>query len=303
MQQYGLDRAQAVELQNHYRDLVLADPGGEPALHFEAARTRAQRGEFEDRRDLARLKAAPFIIVFDLDETLYSQYYDPTVAATCHDFEVIGEDGASRYVKLNPGWKTAIERVVGLGGAVVMFTANTDANGYQNAAVWMMDDHPILESDKISGFLTNAHLVQQEKSEGAGAADPRRGQPVQEPSKDLRIIDPSLRRVVLVDDNPARVFQHRNLRLFKKFDAHAYCTATDDALKAAYAVSLDRVVDEIEDSARYMKAEGGDFVGAYLPFTMLGQVAVMFVQDTMGKSRKAAIAYVREHPDLVDETF
>jgi hypothetical protein len=93
------------------------------------------------------------------------------------------------------------------------------------------------------------------------------------------------------------------LRLFKKFDAHAYCTATDDALKAAYAVSLDRVVDEIEDSARYMKAEGGDFVGAYLPFTMLGQVAVMFVQDTMGKSRKAAIAYVREHPDLVDETF
>jgi hypothetical protein len=296
-----LDRAHAVELQNHFRDLAAADPDGDPMVHFQAALQRVKAGTFEDRRDLARLARAPFIVVFDLDDTLYNQYYDQAVAKTCHDLDVTGGDGKRRYVALTPGWKDAIDRIVALGGAVVLFTANEDVNSHENAAVWTIDGGPLLASEKISGFLTNSHLVQQEK--GEGAEDPRKGNPVQEPSKDLRAIDPSLRRVVLVDDNLKRAFQYRNLRLFKKFDAEAYCTAPDPRVKQAYARSLRRVADEVEDSARYAKRHGVEFVRAYLPFTVLGQVALTFLEDTLGLSRRAAIAYIREHPDVVDEDF
>jgi hypothetical protein len=295
MQAHGLDRARAVELQNHFRDLTRKDPGGDRRAQYAEALRRAKAGEFEDGRDPERLAKAPFIVVFDLDETLYDQgIKDPEVAKACHDF-VVTEDGKPpRHVKLTPGWAEAIRRIDALGGEVVLFSANVDTVTWANARAWMLDGVPIHQHPAVAAFMTNSHLVLQPK---------QAGQPVVEPSKDLRIVDPELSRTIIVDDNPLRLFQFRNTRVFKKFEADAYCTTKDAATKQAYERALKVVVDEIEESLRYTKAHPGvGFAQAYLPYTTLGQLAVRWLRST-GRSEKQAISHLRAHPELADAKF
>lgn len=295
MRAHGLDRAAAVELQNHFRDLTRQDPEGDRTAQYAEALRRAKAGQFEDGRDPARLAAAPFIVVFDLDETLYDQgITDPEVAKACHDLAVT-DGSAQRLIKLTPGWADAIRRIHALGGAVVLFSANKDDLTWANARAWMLDGVPIHQHPAVAAFMTNSHLVLQPKQEGP---------PVVEPSKDLRIVDPSLERAIIVDDNPLRLFQFRNTRVFKKFQADAYCTTRDPATKQAYERALGVVVDEIEESLRYAKAHPGvTFAQAYLPYTTLGQHAVRWLVTGGKRSEKKAIAYLRAHPELADARF
>ncbi|MEM1029445.1 MAG: NIF family HAD-type phosphatase [Myxococcota bacterium] len=293
MREFDLSRAAAVELQNHYRDLTRNDPDGDRAAHFETARDRARTGIFESPRRLDRLARAPFIVVIDLDETLYDQYY--AASDDCVDVEVTPPDGTRRRLKLTPGWRRAIDRIVGLGGAVAIFSANLDETNYENLDHILVDGTPLHRHETISGFLTNSHLILQATDEG---------DPVVRPSKDLRLFDPTLKRVILVDDNPLRVVQRRNLRVFKKFDAAAYCRARpDDPRRRAYEAAFGDVVDEIEEAAAYTAAhEDVDFVTAFAPYTQLGRIAV----DTLvgaGLRRSEAIDYLRREPSAIDESF
>jgi hypothetical protein len=301
MREHGLTRDRAVELQNHYRDASRADPGGDPTAHFEAALAKAKRGEFEGRRDVARLAEAAFIVVFDLDDTLYDQSYDAAIAATCADlrFEF---GGKPKTIKLAPGAAAALDRVAALGGAVVIFTAAPDESSLANLRAWQFGGKPLPDHPAIAGVLTNSHLVLQDKREGDGAADPKRGHPVIEPSKDLRIVDEGLTRAILVDDNPLRTFQPRNLRLTKKFDAASYCATKDAKLKRAFERTLPDVVAEIEESLRWAKQAKAPFAIAYLPHSQIGRLAVGFLRGA-GMSEKAAIEYVRTHPEVVDRDF
>jgi len=296
MQKHGLDRAHAVEVQNHFRDLTRADPDGDRGAQYAEALRRAKAGQFEDGRKLDRLAKAPFIVVFDLDETLYDQSIeDPAVAQACHDLEVTEDGAPPRHVKLTPGWADAIRRIDALGGAVVIFSANVDDRCYANARKWRLDGVPIHEHPLVAGFLTNSHLVLQPKQAGS---------PVVEPSKDLRIVDPTLTRAIIVDDNPLRLFQFRNTRVFKKFEADAYCTTKDAAAKQAFERALAEVVDEIEDSVVYMKAHPGvTFAQAYLPYTTLGRHAIDWLRAGGKRSEAKAIAHLRAHPELADEKF
>lgn len=298
---HGLDRARAIELQNHYRDLTRAKPDGDRSAQFAEALARAKRGVFEDRRDLDKLRTARFVVVFDLDETLYDQFYAADTAK-CSDLDVDYGGGKTRKIKLTPGASTALDRVAALGGAVVIFSAAPDEPVLANLRAWSFGGRPLLEHPAIAGVLTNSHLVLQTKHEGAGAEDPKRGHPVLEPSKDLRIVDESLARAILVDDNPGRVFQFRNLRLVKKFDADLYCTTTDAKVKKAFERVLPDVVREVEDSLRWMKSHSSDFATAYLPYSVLGRVAVTFMRSA-GMSERAAIEWIRTHPDVVDRDF
>lgn len=294
MERHGLTRTQAVEAQNFYRDLARTRAEADLDSLLRQAVARARAGEFEDRRDVQRLAAARFIVVFDLDDTLYDQHYPAEIGNECHDLEVPTPDGP-RWVKLVPGWERAFRRIVELGGAVVLFSANTDDKTWANGRAWAIGDTPIVESPLVSGFLTNSHLVQQHK---------REGDPVQEPSKDLRVLDESLRRAIIVDDNPGRIVQHANLRLFKKFHAAELCRSPDKAIRRAYHEALPQVVHEIEDSVRWLDAHpGADFVTAYRPFTSLGRVATDFVRHTMGLSEKKAIDWLRRHPEFIDTDF
>jgi hypothetical protein len=300
MERFQLARVQAVELQNHYRDLIRARPAPGPVDAFNTALERVRRGEFESRLQPEKLAKARFIVVFDLDETLLSQYYPAKVGEGCHDLAVPRKDGV-RYVKLVPGWQQAFARIQELGGAVVLFSANVDTLTLENAAQWKLDGVALTEHPAISGLLTNSHLVLQEKSEGV--TDPRKGNPVREPSKDLRVFDETLRRVIIVDDNPTRLFQMRNARIFKKFEAESFCTTPDPALRRAFEQAMPTVVQEIEDSVRDMDARGVSFAEAYLPYTSLGQVTVQFLVDSGGFDRARAIEYVRRNPQAVDPRY
>lgn len=302
MERFQLVRAQAVEVQNHYRDLTRMTPGIDPVKAFNTALERVRRGELESRLNPEQLSKAPFIVVFDLDETLWDQYYPAQAAATCHNLIIQGGVPPSgRYVKLTPGWQQAFERIQALGGTVILFSANLDDNVYENLAQWKLNGTPLTESPAISGILSNSHLIMQDKSEGV--SDPRKGHPVREPSKDLRIFDESLRRVIIVDDNPTRLFQLRNTRLFKKFEADTYCTTPDPVLRRAFDDALPEVVREIEDSVQYMKQNGGDFAEAFLPYSLLGQITVRSLTESGGLDRAQAIEYVRRNPKSVDPRF
>ena len=300
MERFQLARVQAVELQNHYRDLIRLEPAPGPVDAFNTALERVRRGELESRLQPEKLAKARFIVVFDLDETLLSQYYPAKVGEGCHDLAIPRKDGV-RYVKLVPGWQQAFARIQELGGAVVLFSANVDTLTLENAAYWKLDGVALTEHPAISGLLTNSHLVLQEKSEGV--TDPRKGNPVREPSKDLRVFDETLRRVIIVDDNPTRLFQMRNARIFKKFEAEPFCTTSDPALRRAFEQAMPTVVQEIEDSVRYMDAQGTGFAEAYLPYTSLGQVTVQFLVDSGGFDRARAIEYVRRNPQAVDPRY
>ncbi len=305
MKRHGLDRARAVELQNHFRDLTRAEPQGDRDAQYAEALDRAKRGIFEDGRDLERLAKARFIVVFDLDETLLDQRFDDeALGRACHDLAVPKGEGKVRHVKFTPGGDEAIRRVRQLGGEVVLFSANLDDRCYAIAQRWRIDDTPILEHPAVAAFLTNSHLILQPKQSGP---------PVSEPSKDLRIIDPELTRAIIIDDNPRRLFQFRNVRLFKKFQADPYCTAsaastgsTADAseLRAAHDAALSVVLDEIEDSVRYMDAHpGASFAQAYLPYTILGHLTVQWLRAGDQRTEAEAIEHLRAHPELADERF
>ncbi|MCH9681805.1 MAG: HAD family hydrolase [Deltaproteobacteria bacterium] len=296
MERHQLSRALAVELQNHFRDLARAEPDGDRQSQYAEALRRAKAGEFEDHRDLDRLAKAPFIVVFDLDETLYDQHIrDPALIETCADLSVPRSNGKTRHIKLNPGWADAIERIHALGGAVVLFSANLDDTCYANAAAWTLGGVPLLEHPAIAGMLTNSHLVLQPK---------QAGDPVSEPSKDLRIVDPDLSRTIIVDDNPRRLFQFRNVRVYKKFLGEAYCRSADPAARAAHEGGLPQVMVEIEDALAYVQSHPGTgFAHAYLPYTTLGRLAVNWLQHGTGMKRTAAIEHLRAHPELADEDF
>ncbi|MGZ3458870.1 MAG: NIF family HAD-type phosphatase [Archangium sp.] len=301
MERFQLDRAQAVELQNHYRDQVRSRPTADLVAAFNTALERVRRGEFESFHP-DRLAQARFIVVFDLDETLLDQYYG--AGASCHDLAVPLQGGAQpsfRYVKLIPGWQQAFERIQALGGAIVLFTANRDELSYENLAQWRLGGIPLTVHPAIAGILTNSHLILQEKSEGV--ANPKDGNPVHEPSKDLRIFDETLRRVVIVDDNPTRLFQMRNARVIKKFDADLWCTTSEPLLRRAFDESLPTVTYELEESVRYMNEHGVDFAEAFLPYTALGQLTVQFLVDSSGFDRARAIDYVRHNPQVVDAHY
>lgn len=305
MAEHGLSWLAAVELQNHYRDLMRADPERDRGQAFATALARAKKGEFESGVDPQAMAAAKFVVVFDLDETFYDQR---TATAECSDaaFEYqSGGETKTKYIKMAPGWQAAVARIRELGGQVVLFSANLDDRTLLNLSKIMLDGQPLTESPAIAGIMTNSFLTQQSKTAPPGSAEaPYEGQPIFEPSKDLRHFDPELKKVVLVDDNPLRFFQFRNTRTFQKFHADALCGAADPELRAAYEGMLPAVVAEVEESVAWMdRNPGADFATAYLPYSDLGQMALRFLMDTRQWDAAQARAYVRAHPDVVSAKF
>ncbi|TNF23827.1 MAG: hypothetical protein EP329_26505 [Deltaproteobacteria bacterium] len=302
MERYGLSRLAAVELQNHYRDLSRAAAEGGPAVWFETALNEVRAGHFECGQGVEeRLAKAPFIVVFDLDETLWDQHIKSFDG--CHDLALTDAKGKTRHIQLTPGWRAAMERVRALGGEVVLFSANLDDPTLAALGSWTVDGTPLLEKEGlIAAVLTNSYLVRQSKHEGPGRANPRKGHPVMEASKDLRLFDASLERVVIVDDNPSRLFQPRNTRWYPAFDADAWCAGrdTDAPVASAHARALGQVAEEIEDAATWMREHGGSFVAAFLPFTIAGRERVRFLTLGGGLSEADAVKWVREHADEVD---
>lgn len=303
MTTHGLSRLQAVELQNQYRDLTRKDSTMIGGTGFELALGSVRSNALESQLDAKALKAAKFIVVFDLDDTLFDQYYSG--GETCHTHAYKKSDGRMKYVHMVPGWMKVIRKIHALGGQTAIFSANLDDRTISLLSHVKLDDVSLIESPLIAGIMTNSHLIQQEKTEPPGSADkPRKGRPVIEPSKDLRFFDEGLSKVVIVDDNPLRLFQFRNARVFKKFHADEYCTTQDAVYKKAIEGGMAVVEAEIEWAASLMAehTEMG-FAQAYLPFTALGQITMTWLMDTHDWTAEQAKDYIVANPAVVDKRF
>lgn len=298
MQAHDLSRLEAVEVQNQVRDLKRADPAGSLQDQFHTALAAVRNGDLESGLRQDDLDSARFIVVFDLDDTLYDQYYDRELAQTCHTFQVPRGDRTS-FIQLAPHWAETFDAVRSNGGRIVLFSANLDAPTRDNLAHWMWEDQPVLTHPDIAGVLTNSYLIQQDKAEGS------RKEPVPEPSKDLRIFDPTLERVIIVDDNPNRLVQLAHARVTAKFHADAWCDPQVDAPhKAALAGVLPTFTAELLDSLTWLDAHPqAVFQQAYLPYTHMGRVALQALMDAHPWTAAEAVAYLRDHPDMVDQRF
>ena len=298
----GLSRLEAVEVQNHYRDLARAEPAADPVARWAAALAKVKAGELESGVKAERLAAAKFIVVFDLDDTLYDQYRAD--GPGCHDVAYPEAGGKTRRIKMVPGWEAILKRIDALGGLSILFSANRDEPTLENLRRIELDGQPLLGHPLIGGVLTNSFLVRQEKTEGPGAEKASKGQPVVEASKDLRLFDEALEKVIIVDDNPTRLFQLRNARLFKKFHANQWCAAAHKEQRAAYDAAMGVVQGEIEESVAWLDDHAGaHFAGAFLPYTVLGRVAVDWLRETRGWDRARAVEFLRAHPKLADADF
>ena len=295
MNDFHLSRFQAVDLQNHYRHLTAT--GISATLAFERALAEVRAGRSLSGVDIKQLRSAVFIVVYDLDETLYQAFYKTGARGpTWHDFSFQSR-GQDVYVKLRPGWVQAVQKIHQLGGMVVLFTARADDVAESAARQWMHAGKNIREL--VDGFFSKSHLVLQEKTDG---------DPVVVPSKDLRFLDESLERVIIVDDNPRRVFQHHRQRLIKKFQADPYLDdihtkSGSSILVRSFEQTLPMVVHEIEEAVAFMRSHAGvTFAQSYLPYTMLGRVALEALTNS-GLSEPQALDYVRRNPSYVEESF
>ena len=291
----NLSRLQAIELQNHFRDLTADGVISQKA--FEQALERVRKFRFESRLDPKKLTSAPFIVVFDMDETLLQQYYSEwQKGPEYYDYKIEFRDG-TRGVSMAPGWDKIIKTIKKRSGLVVIFSANTDD------VVWKIVNTVTIDGEKLSqyvdGVMTNSYLVLQGKYEWV----PRNktGSPVVIPSKDLRFLDETLEKAIIVDDNPGPIIQDYNLRLPKKYQADQYYT--DETAKKAYDKQLSEVAAEIVESAGYAEKNSIPFTQAYLPYTQLGQAALNWLVKSGIFTRTAAIEYIRSHPGIVDKKF
>jgi hypothetical protein len=292
MQREDIGRDAAIEAQNLVRDALRADPSLDIEVAYADAIAKVRAGHTEGKFDRDTLAKVPFIVVFDLDETLIDQSYPAEFASRCASFSYRDGD-KDRPVQLAPGWEEVFDAIRDEGGAIVIDSANLDARVEAILSAWTWEGQPLIQHPALAGWVSNSHLVQQ-------AAN--RGRPVLEPSKDLRGFDPNLERVLLVDDNPLRVFQYANLRLPPKFQADRWCDAPPD-VRSMHDAVLPTISEEIREARAWQKRHGGTFAEAYRPYTALGRLAVDAADAALPGPRSRAIAWVRLHPEVVEKDF
>lgn len=303
MARESFTRLQAIEVQDALRDTVRAGMAGAqtplPQAYADAV-AKVRGGQLQSGLDAAKLAAAPFVVAFDLDETLLDQRYPTDFAATCSSLHYDGkkylaEDG-DKYIQLAPAWEEAFKAVRESGGLIVIFSANVDDRVRGITTEWTWEGKSISTHPDIAGILSNGDLIQQGKDEDK--------KPVIEPSKDLRLLDSTLEKVILVDDNPTRTFQPANVRVTRKFQADLWCDpSAHKDVKHTLGAELKTVAAEIREAAAWMKGHGGTFRQAYLPYTQTGRVALDALMAAKAWDRKKAMAFVRDHIELVDTAF
>ncbi len=292
-----LSRLQAIELQNHFRDLTANGMGSQEA--FDNALKAVQANRFESKLTAEMLQNAPFIVAVDMDETLLQQSYANWKEGTKYDYVVQFDDGSKRKISMAPGWKEFVAKIKSLGGLFVLFSANTDYVVWDIANTVMIDDQKL--SAYADGVMTNNYLILQGKQEWVPQG--KTGTPVVNPSKDLRLLDPKLEKVIIVDDNPKRIIQDSRLRIPKKYEAELYSFDTAGAVQEAYNKQLIAIAGEIEESYNYSLKNQIPFAQAYAPYTSLGQVTVTWLSLTKKLTPCEAIDYVRKNPGVMDQAF
>jgi len=320
LMQQGLTRLEAVEVQNHFKDLLEANPdymqlehrGVTPylfqtgdALVLDALQSALERvkkeRQFESGFRPQPLKPHEFYVVFDLDETLLTQWYQSGEKGDAYrDLSGLTRDSiigpqifGPDYVSMTPGWEQTLldlSKIPGCKG-IVVYTAKEDRAAQDLINRLELGGKPL--RGFLKGVFTRNHLV--------------RSSEAVRPSKDLRIIDESLQHVVLIDDNPTRIFpkQMGNLREFPKYNPDVYYAARDKKethLTRLFEGLLPTVVAEIREAASYSEKKGVSFASAYYPYSMAGSAELLMLLK-QNYSMSAAIEFLRLQPEVFEPHF
>lgn len=237
MEKYKISRSEAHEIQNQMRDELFSISGSlsvynQHAYLDEALKTAIYNvtvlKQFESGFKPTYLRPGSFYLVLDLDETLLTQWYanglKPTDKRKAHlgtstrdkvirsvdrktgqNLEVAtiinGPNTVTFRPKLNEFFRQ-IKKIKGYAGFII-FTAKDDDATWDIINRWKQMS-PRLFKD-LKGVFTRNYL--------------RYGFDFSKPSKDLRIIDESLKHVILIDDNESRVVQKNLNYRIPKFNA------------------------------------------------------------------------------------
>lgn len=145
----------------------------------------------------------------------------------------------------------------------------------------------------LKGLFTRNHLIRE-----------------QEPSKlskDLRIIDESLKHVIIIDDNPTRIIekQKKNLKEIPKYNPDEYLKAKATGNKDVsnyFEKVLPVIVSEIKEAAEYSRNNKVSFAEAYYPYTMEASAEVLML-ISQGHSYKDALNKVRKDSKMFEPKF
>jgi hypothetical protein len=222
-----------------------------------------------------------FVVAFDLDETLLSQWYESGKEGK-HSFQTGVADYfvkdnnhiiGPKYVSLIPGWQQAMERLVAIPGCkgIVLFTAKEDAAAQDLVDRWFLekDGKKVPIREYVLGVFTRNYLTRNSKAA--------------KPSKDLRLLDPSLEHVLIVDDNPTRLFQTSNVRVFPIYAADFYLEDKDSGQKKFYEGLLGQIVDEIAEAAAWAAQNKMIFSRAWFPYSDRGRPYLDALTSAFGR--------------------
>jgi len=317
----GYSRLEAIEIQNQMKDLLDANPdflaaeeaGLSTALiqnHDTLVLAALQKAVYRVKNEKVfesgfvpqKLQGHEFYAVFDMDETLLEHWYQSgEKGSKYYDFKLSTLDSILRpplrspdYVSMTPGWEKALQEIVKIPGCkgVLVFTAKEDQSSLALIDQLKIGGQPFRRF--LKGVFTRNHLVRDSKSVKL--------------SKDLRMIDETLEHVVLVDDNPTRIFpeQQKNLREFPKYNADLYLAAResgkDPQAKRFFENLLPLVVQELSESVKYSQNKKISFASAFYPYSMEAS-AELITLISQGYSVQDARELMRVRPKMFEPEF
>ncbi|MFN8673433.1 MAG: NIF family HAD-type phosphatase [Candidatus Sericytochromatia bacterium] len=323
MMKNGFTRLEAVEVQNQMKDILESNPEfmameekGETYRLFKNKDTMVLKAlkkaidsvknnnYFESgfKKETEELKPWEFYIVFDLDETLLVQWYKSgELGEKYYDIKVETDDNILRptitspkYISFNPNLEKSLKEIKNIPGCkgVIFFSAKLDDPTIQIGETMKIDGK--LAKNFLNGIFTRNYLVREEEPTKL--------------SKDLRIINESLKNVIIVDDNPTRILdkQKSNLREITKYNPEQYLKAKietkDKKVAGYYEKVLPIIVDEIKEAAQYAEKNKVSFSEAYYPYSMSAQAKLIMLMKE-GLSMKDAIDTIRKDKSLFNPPF
>jgi hypothetical protein len=276
MKLHQVSRGKAHEIQNQMRDELEISSGSFSAVEQKPFLKQALKNAIDSVKTYGvnesqfrprPLKAGEFYLVLDMDETFLTQWYKAGqgegasrkghIAVSVRDIVVSAVDrktGTSKdkntilmspaMITIRPKFETFMSRVKKLKGykGFIVFTAKEDKAAWDIVHRWKKKD-PKLFKD-LKGVYTRNYL--------------KWGKGFKKPSKDLRIIDPSLRHAFLIDDNESRVLQTELNYRIPKFNADFFWNEYKQSKAGNEAWIFDRVFDYIYTQLK--ACQGPDFV-------------------------------------------
>jgi len=298
----GFSRLEALEIQNNaLKRSKNENSSFDEVLAIELDNFKKDQVGESGFKPLSDLKTSDFIIIFDMDETLLVQWYKSyskgekysDLCSGLTDKNFLGTLQSTDCVKFTPALEATFRKIKKLKGfkGLVLFTAKGHEAAHAIFDKWTIEGKPL--RSQVSGVFTRNYLT--------------RGGKVYKPSKDVRMIDPSLEHAIIVDDNPSRLFQPKNVRIFPKFNGDNFLKAkheSKDRKTIKYYESLLRIIlEEIQDSYEYASKQDIPFVKAFHPYSQHGAYCMRMIQDALGYSKKRAANFHRKNPELCKDVF